>query len=262
MSEPTPPVDVNLADLKARKGHICLGGAWGDGSNPMCGCGASLRVLPDFMLLSPTAQREFTVSAPNEEPPLVSGDDVPPAPFMHVLGEPCYGCPSCFASMDHPSDIDDGHSDPVAEADAVESGGRDVIVRHDAPDMTPSVPLVDPTKPYGPAEIERAILDANRRLELGSKHEANLIAATEQLKIEYELAYARAVERSVGGAADIRKANAVLASEREYRAWHEAMAARDAMKAVTHSLRSTVSALQSVGRSVGVSYQGPQGHGR
>lgn len=287
MSYPRPPVDVNLKDLKARKGHVCLGGLWGDGQNPVCGCGALLRAQPDFMDLPRADQRTWSapqgqdslrvargpVDYPNVEPPLVSGDGSPPAPFHHASGEPCYGCQSCFANADVDYDEPDGSEvdvavvayrpgDPMDEADVVESVGRDAIVRHDAPDMAPSVPLVDPTMPYGPAEVERALLDANRRLELGSKHEANLIAATEQLKIEYELRYAKAIEMSTGGAADIRKANAVLASEREYRAWHDAMAARDAMKAVTHSLRSTVSALQSVSRSVGASYTGPHGRGQ
>jgi len=213
---------------------------------------------------------------PDEPPHIEDGPDhprmvdSPPAPFTHANGEPCYGCQSCFANMDIDYDVPDSNgmtnntapTDPMAEADQVEAAGRDVIVRHDAPDMTPSVPVIDPTQPYGPAEVERAILDANARLERGSKHEANLIAAADQLKIDYELAYARAIEQSAGGAADQRKANATLACERELRAWREAVAARDAMRAITHSLRSTVSALQSVGRSIGVSYTGPQGRGR
>lgn len=271
MTDARPTVDVNLSDLKARKGHICLGGDWGDGSAPLCGCGTSLRDLPDFMDLPPGQQRQFNTAMPPVAPAAVAdqylaeSSDAPPAPFTHASGEPCWGCQSCFANVVDDDMLPDDAGNPVdlmAEVNAIEDAGRDVIVRHDAPDMTPAVPVIDPTQPYGPAEVERAILDANRRLELGSKHEANLIAATEQAKIEYELAYARAIERSQGGAADIRKANATLASEREYRAWHEAMAARDAMKAVTHSLRSTVSALQSVGRSIGVSYAAPQGRGR
>jgi hypothetical protein len=282
MSTPEPRVDVNLLDLKGRKGHICLGGSWGDGTDPVCGCGARLRGLTDFMDLDPVARRNVATvlenqggrwsvdswrpphDFPNEEPPLVTGDDVPPAPFNHANGEPCYGCQSCLADAIEAywtADTDDGDADLVAEADAIEAPGHAVQVKQEAPDMNPAVPVIDPSQPYGPAEVERAILDANRRLELGLKHEANLIAATEQAKIEYELAFARAIERSAGGAADIRKANAVLASERQYRAWIDAKAARDAMKSITHTLRSTVSALQSVSRSVGTSYTGPQGRG-
>jgi hypothetical protein len=258
---------LRLKDLKARKGHLCVGGGIDRDLGPVCGCGTVLEGLPDFMDLPLAAQRNMQRvrdTPASEEPPLVSGDDVPP-PFTHANGEPCYGCQSCFAQVADPvapAPVEDGQVDLLTQADAVEAIGSDVAVRHGAPDMTPAVPVIDPTMPYGPAEVERAILDANARLERGSKHEANLIAAADQLKIEYELAYARSVEQSVGAAADIRKANATLRSEREYRAWREAVAARDAMKAITHSLRSTVSALQSVGRSVGVSYSAPQGKGK
>lgn len=273
-SDATHSERVRLYDIKARKGHLCQGGTFDLKDGPVCGCGARLDQLPDFMRLSPDDQRTFTVTGAvqppvtvNDEPPWSTGDDRPPAPFTHANGEPCYGCQICFGNVldDDPSDIDDGHSDPadlMAQADTQEAVGVAVQSAHDAPDMRPAVPVIDPSMPYGPAEVERAMLDANRRLELGLKHEANLVAATEQLKIEYELAYARAIERSAGGAADIRKANAVLASERQYRAWHEAQAARDAIRSVTHTLRSTLSALQSVSRSVGVSYGGPQGRGR
>lgn len=270
----TLPDNVRLKDLKDRKGHLCHGGSWGEGDFPICGCGASLSELPDFMDRLGTSGYVAPYPAaagyvPGHAPELNGGDPpdavrgaiepaAPPPPFTHASGEPCWGCQSCFANILDEEDMDD----PMAEADRVEAIGREVAERHGAPDMSPAVPVIDPTQPYGPAEVERAILDANRRLELGLKHEANLITAAEQLKIEYELAYAKAIERSTGGAADIRKANAVLACERQYRAWHEALAARDAMKSVTHTLRSTVSALQSVGRSVGVSYVAPQGRGR
>lgn len=256
------PDHVRLFDLKARKGHICMGGQFDPDLGAVCGCGVVLDNVPDFMGSSPPGG----YVKPNEEPPMVSGDDVPPAPFTHASGEPCYGCQSCFADVIDLNDPDADAAlvayDLATQVDTLEASGQAVQSAQDAPDMSPAVPVIDPTRPYGPAEVERAILDANRRLELGLKHEANLIAATEQAKIEYELAYARAIERSTGGAADIRKANAVIASEREYRAWHEAMAARDAIKSVTHTLRSTVSALQSVSRSVGVSYSGPQGRGQ
>lgn len=313
MSGPVYAAGPRLRDIKARKGHLCQGGRFDLRDGPVCGCGTFLEGLPDFMDLPPDAQRDVqrdvqrmlgkqSTHEPNDEPPMVSGDDVPPAPFRHASGEPCYGCQSCFAEIESDGVLDEaqpdlcgawpsrggcvlpaGHNqgqadvpdahvfafepvgdsvDIMAQADAVEAAGAAVAHRAGTPDMAPAVPVVDPTQPYGPAEVERAILDSNRRLELGLKHEANLIAAADQMKVEYELKYARAIERSAGGAADIRKANATLAAEREYRAWREAVAARDAMKSITHTLRSTLSALQSVGRSVGVSYTAPQGRGR
>lgn len=276
------PPAVRLKDIKDRKGHLCAGGEFSLRDGPVCGCGAILDTVPDLLppwrddppapygpdepphIEDQPDHPRMIEGPPNEEPPLLGGDGSLPAPFRHASGEPCYGCQTCFAER-----IDEDHrghrtdvTDLLTEADAVEAHGREVAERHGAPDMNPAVPVIDPTQPYGPAEVERAILDSNRRLELGLKHEANLIAAAEQLKIEYELAYAKAVDTSRAGAADQRKANAVIATERQYRAWREAVGALTAMKSITHTLRSTVSALQSVSRSVGVSYTGPQGSGR
>lgn len=216
---------IRLKDLKGRKGHICLGGEWATDEGPVCGCGALLHTLPDFMDRGPYTGGEQPATPPA-------------SPTWEELRQ------------------------EMSQDDALATTGQEVATRHDEPDMAPAVPPIDPTQPYGPVEVEKAILDAVQRLERGLKHEAYLIAATDQLKIEYELAYARAVRDSQGGAADTRKADAVLRCEHQYRSYMDACAARDAMKAVTHTLRSTLSGLQSVGRSVGVSYQGPQGRGQ
>lgn len=223
-----------LRDLKDRKGHLCQGGQWDQPSGrPMCGCGMFLDALPDLL------------------PPVADDGSWGTRLSARRHGE---------TDADMLARLD--AEQPMVAADRVEAAGRDIAERHGAPDMSPAVPPVDPTMPYGPVEVEKAILDAVARLERGLVHEANLIAAADQLKIEYELAYAKAIERSTGGAADVRKANATLACERQYRAWREAVAARDAMKAVTHTLRSTLSGLQSVGRSVGASYTATSGRGQ
>ena len=255
------PEEVRLHDLKARKGHLCRGGAYTAGV-PVCGCGLDLRGVPDFMPPSRAvmdAAREQVAEALDVP---VEAVLTPPPPFTHASGEPCYGCQSCLVDMAFASDIDDGHSDdPMVVADQLEGQGKEVIAAHGEVDMTPSLPLLDPTQPFGPAEIEARIIEANDRLERGAVHEANLVAAAGHLGVEYELAYARALATAAGAAADIRKAQARLATEALYRRWQDAVAAMKAMQSVTHTLRSTLSGYQSVGRSVGAMYQGP-GRGR
>lgn len=231
---------IKLKDLKARKGHLCLGGTWSDVEGPVCGCGVPLHTAPDF--LGP------------------DGRGVPP---QGPAPDEVYAAQAADEPDDQPPwDEADSLVDADELSGDVDQRGRTLTTDMGAPSMSPSVPPVDPTQPYGPAEIERAILDQVRRLERGLAHEANLIAGADQLKIEYELAYARAVRESDGGAADTRKADAVIKCEAQYRAYMDACAARDAMKAVTHTLRSTLSGLQSVGRSVGVAYQTTPGRGR
>lgn len=248
--------EVRLKDLKARKGHLCLGGSWSSGAEPgvpLCGCGVRLDTEPDFMAPPPAPVDEGSYYAPTVvDPP----DDDPPPPFRHANGEPCYGCQSCLADAELPPWEDD--------PDALERIGKDVTDAHGSGevDMRPALPTLDPTQPFGPAEIDARILEANARLERGAVHEANLVAAAEHLGIEYKLAFARALRDSTGGAADVRKAEATLATEREYRAWMDAVGAMKAMQSITHTLRSTLSGYQSVGRSVGAAYNSTRGVGR
>lgn len=255
MTDAALPDAVRLQDIKDRKGHgPCRGGEFDMRLGPMCGCGVALDQVSDLMPAYPVP------SADGYEPLLAD----PPPPFTHASGEPCYGCQSCFAEIldddtdvSPPVDVDaDGHPlDP-------EVPGKELVDRHAPPDMTPGVPLLDPTAPFGPAEIEARILEANARLERGAIHEANLVASAEALGIEYTLAYAKALAVSSGGAADQRKADATIATERLYRQWKETVAAMKAMQSVTHTLRSTLSGYQSVGKSIGANYGATTGRGR
>lgn len=231
---------IDLKDLKARKGHLCQGGRW-DGSTPLCGCDVDLRTVPDFM---PPLRDEGSYYAPQVTDP----DDDPP-PWDVTTPSPL--------KLDHHADA------PLMDPDQLEAAGKEVVDAHGGGevDMRPSLPLLDPTQPFGPAEIEARIIEANDRLERGAVHEANLVAAAERLGVEYKLAYAAALRASSGTAADIRKADAMLATARLYRQWMDAVAAMKAMQSVTHTLRSTLSGYQSVGRSVAAVYQSP-GKGR
>jgi hypothetical protein len=260
--------EIRLKDIKDRKGHgFHIGGEFDEYGDPVCGCGIQLANEPDFM----DASRPSTAAAPTTgwvaPYPAADGYQPPghelevPPPFRHANDEPCYGCQSCLANA--LDDVDLDQPQPY-DPDRLEDAGKALTDAHGSGSvsMTPEMPALDPTMPYGPQDIEARILDANNRLERGAIHEANLTAAADQLKIEYELAYARAIEKSTGGAADVRKANATLACERQYRAYREAVAARDAMKGVMHTLRSTQSGYQSVAKSVGAQYQGSRGLGR
>lgn len=116
------------------------------------------------------------------------------------------------------------------------------------------LPAVDPTQPYTPADIEARILDATNRLERGLSTEARLTMEASDLKTEFELEYARALNAAQAGAADQRKARAMLAVEPLFRQLRTKESELAAMRGVLHSLRSALSGYQSVNRSVTASF--------
>jgi hypothetical protein len=120
--------------------------------------------------------------------------------------------------------------------------------------IRPGVALLDPTKPYGPKEVEEHILDVNARLERGIEYEAALITVRDSLEMEYNLANARALSEAKASDAAGRKAEAMLACEAQYRAMVHAKRVWGAMAATTHSLRSVLTAYQSVAKSVAAAY--------
>lgn len=141
-----------------------------------------------------------------------------------------------------------------AEQESVLVTAGRAMVGQELDPITAAVALIDPTKPYGPKEVEEHILDSAARLERGMVFEAALIAAAHEATVRFELARARALVGLSGGDAEQRKARALVMCEPEYTAMFVAIRARDAMKSTTHSLRSVLSAYQSVGKSVAAAY--------
>ena len=132
--------------------------------------------------------------------------------------------------------------------------GQGIIDRH-APDVIESsLVLIDPTVPYGPAEVEAHMLDAAARLERGLRFEAALLVARLETESEYKLAFARALRGAQGSDAKAREADALLSCEDLFRRQTLVQQVHEAMKSMTHTLRSVLSGYQSVGKSVTAAY--------
>lgn len=114
---------------------------------------------------------------------------------------------------------------------------------------------IDPTKVYTPELLEQNILDVVRRVDTGTLYEAELVGHAYHTAHRYELAFAKAMGRSEGGAAKDRQAAALVACEVEYTAMVEAEMLKKVVSSAMHNLRSSLSGYQSVLRSIGASYQ-------
>lgn len=141
-----------------------------------------------------------------------------------------------------------------------------------SPDSLPAVtaadpvlsdmPPLDPNRHYTPADLERAILEQVRRLDAGLAMQAQWEEVRSRALWAYEKASARARLKVRGGAKDVRDAEVRVACEREADDLAEATMRVEVLKASMHSLRSILSGLQSVGRSVGVLVQAGGGDGQ
>lgn len=123
---------------------------------------------------------------------------------------------------------------------------------------------VNPHAHYTPEMLEQQILDVVRRIDAGTLYESELIGRAYATAQAYELAFAKARARSEGGAADDRKAAALVSCEDEFQAMTEAEMMKKIVAAAMHNLRASLSGYQSVLRSIGASYQtggspGPNG---
>lgn len=120
--------------------------------------------------------------------------------------------------------------------------------------------LIDPTKVYGPAEVEEHILDCVSRLETGAVFERECILREHAAKTTYDVAWARAMVKVTGTSADVRKAEAFVETEDQYLEWQEAAMLVKAVKTTMHNLRSVLSGYQSVASSIRAAYQGTKNH--
>lgn len=123
-------------------------------------------------------------------------------------------------------------------------------------------PFPNPRAHYTPAEIERAILEQARRLDAGLALEAQWIEQRHTLQREFDKAAHRARLTVQGGAKDVRDARVYVKCEAEADALADAVMRCEVIKASMHSLRSVLSGLQSVGRSLGVLAQAGGGDGQ
>jgi hypothetical protein len=150
--------------------------------------------------------------------------------------------PQAIVPRDRP-----GTTDPTQrEGDARSTGGLRHITTD--PDAT--------SRPYTPEEVEREIVDTLDRIERGAGYLTTQEEKRGAAKLEYELAYARALIRSTGRSQEQRNAEAMIACEELYERWQllelTCRTAREGM----HNLRSKLSGTQSVLRSVSDALRG------
>lgn len=185
-----------------------------------------------------------------------------PAPERRLVDSPNGGkdqmCLACGQVLDDrvpqpaiiPKDRPGG-ADPTAREGDARSGG----LRH-----VTGADVVGGPRPYTPDEVEREIVDTLDRIERGvgwltTKEEERAAA-----KLAYERKFARARWASTARSAEQRNDEALLACMEEYEQWQllelVCRTAREGM----HNLRSKLSGLQSVLRSISAALGGGGGY--
>lgn len=115
------------------------------------------------------------------------------------------------------------------------------------------IAAIDPTVIYTPVDVERVLVDIERRLEAGQLYQRVWERRLYEVSIAHELAWARAITASSAGAADMRKADATIKCIDTLAAKLEADIMTRAVRETMHNLRSMLSGFQSIARSVGAS---------
>lgn len=112
---------------------------------------------------------------------------------------------------------------------------------------------LDPTLPYTPSDVELKIVSILRQLENSEEFLRQQLARLHQATHNHTMRYNLSIASSEAKAADQRKAEAVIATERELHEMTEAEMLVRALRDSQHNLRSQLSGFQSVARSLGVS---------
>lgn len=156
--------------------------------------------------------------------------------------------------------VEDVHLPPAPDEaassrqDSLPARRNDVVPGED-PLQSP-ITIIDPTLPYGPADVEHQLVHTAGRIERGMHFQRSWEEQLHYAKVAYELAYARALsKRAEDGPADVRKALALLDCEGQYLRLSVCETMVRAARECMHSLRSLQSGYQTVARSVGASMQ-------
>lgn len=135
---------------------------------------------------------------------------------------------------------------------------------HPADPIMAEIDIIDPTAPYDSAMVEQHLLDAVRRLEQGSHYERVCAEDYADKVMRYELAYNRKrveAKQQVGGSEGDREAWARVECETQYLDREIAKLKLKAIQGTMHSLRSVISAYQSVMKSISTAYTGTPNSG-
>jgi hypothetical protein len=159
-------------------------------------------------------------------------------------------CGACWEVLDEPTPailpVDrPGATDPTMRTG---DGARPVGLRH--------VSYVDgqayTDRPYTPQEVELEIVGILSRIERGAGFQTTKVEECAAAKLEYDLAYARALINSTARSKELREAEAMLACRAQYERWKLLELTVKTTSEGMHNLRSMLSGFQSVARSIGV----------
>jgi hypothetical protein len=159
-------------------------------------------------------------------------------------------CGACWEVLDEPTPailpVDrPGATDPTMRTG---DGARPVGLRH--------VSSVDgqayTDRPYTPEEVELEIVGILSRIERGAGFQTTKVEECAAAKLEYDLAYARALINSTARSKELREAEAMLACRAQYERWKLLELTVKTTSEGMHNLRSMLSGFQSVARSIGV----------
>lgn len=103
---------------------------------------------------------------------------------------------------------------------------------------------------WTPEKVERDLTEVMDRIERGREAITKLNNAASQARLNYDLAYARAVVKATGANAEVRKAMAVLAVEDELSERAVTEAALENAKGRMADLKVFADILRSIGTSV------------
>lgn len=239
----------DMDDAKAR---------WDEMGRPT---GSELAALEDHAEARRRVLHDLVVKLKRANP---AHSDCPGAPqFDEELGGICYcglllGFPEGMESQDKalvPSVTTQaaGLAKPLRVADA---GGISSAVDPGDPILA-QLDIIDPTMPYDSKMVEEHILDTTARLERGVHYERICAEDYTDKVLKFEMAHSRArlkAMKECGGSEGDRVAWANVEVETEYVERMIAKMKLDAIKGTMHSLRSALSAYQSVAKSIASTY--------
>jgi hypothetical protein len=186
--------------------------------------------------LDPTGTLDERCTHPAPDRRLFDGDQV-----CMTCGAVIEGPTPAILPVDRP-----GASDPTMRTG---DGARPVGLRH--------VTYVDgqayADRPYTPEQVELEIVGLLSRIERGAGFQTTKVEECAAAKLDYDLAYARALINSTARSREIREAEAMLACREQYERWKLLELTVKTTSEGMHNLRSLLSGFQSVARSIGTS---------
>jgi hypothetical protein len=157
-------------------------------------------------------------------------------------------CMKCGAVLDLPTPAIVAVDRPGATDPTMRPGERPVGLRH--------VSYVDgqayADRPYTPEQVELEIVGILSRIERGAGFQTTKVEECAAAKLDYDLAYARALINSTARSKELREAQAMLACREQYERWKLLELTVKTTSEGMHNLRSMLSGFQSVARSIGV----------